>query len=102
MAFLAATISQSPDCSASLPFCFTQWGITLRPVQCSSSPCVPRWQPGSRCLAIAPRVHFLQARPAAVRRAAMLPNKSFERPQVEGGPRLAAAVASWPAAQLHR
>jgi hypothetical protein len=29
-------------------------------------------------------------------------NKSFERPCGAGGPRLAAAEALWPAAQLHR
>jgi hypothetical protein len=33
---------------------------------------------------------------------AMLPNKSFERPCGVNGPRLAAAEASWPAAQLNR
>ena len=30
------------------------------------------------------------------------PNTSFERPLSVGGPRLAAAEASWPAAQLNR
>ena len=31
-----------------------------------------------------------------------MPNKSFERPCSVGGPRLAAFLASWPAAQLNR